>query len=254
MKVFFRILLFPLSLFRFIMVWLACLVYLLFLLVEVRFFRRDGSFPNWSARNWGKTILFILGFVVKRNSFPPLKNYILMPNHRSYIDVLLMSAYSSTTFVGKAEVLKWPVIGQAMKYGRAIIVNRKDMNSKINTMRKIGESVMNGISVTVFPEGTTFKGPGILPFKNGTFKVAAELNIPIIPCAIQFRDAEHAWVDDDLFVPHFFRQMWKPVSHVEVRFGNPISNNNFNDLKEETKQAISAMLESMVINHYKNPE
>jgi 1-acyl-sn-glycerol-3-phosphate acyltransferase len=177
-----------------------------------------------------------------------------MPNHRSYIDVLLMAAYSSSTFVGKAEVLNWPVIGQAMKYGRAIIVNRKDMNSKINTMRKIGESVMNGIPVTVFPEGTTFKGPGLLPFKNGTFKVAADLNIPIIPCAINFQDIDHAWVDDDLFVPHFFRQMWKPVSRVEVRFGDPISSNNFNVLKEETKQAIIRMLDSMETNHHKHPE
>jgi 1-acyl-sn-glycerol-3-phosphate acyltransferase len=156
-----------------------------------------------------------------------------------------MAAYSPSTFVGKAEVLKWPVIGSAMKQGRAIIVNRKEMKSKIDTMRKIGDSVLNGIPVTVFPEGTTFKGPGILPFQNGTFKVAAEMNIPIIPCAIHFRDKDDAWVGDDLFVPHFFRQMWKPVSRVEVRFGDTISNTDFSVLKDETKEAIEKMLERM---------
>jgi len=168
-----------------------------------------------------------------------------MPNHRSYIDVLLMASYSSSTFVGKAEVLKWPVIGSAMKHGRAIIVNRKEMKSKINTMRKIGETVKNGTPVTIFPEGTTFKGPGILPFKNGTFQVAAEMNIPIIPCAINYHDKDDAWVGDDLLVPHFFRQMWKPFSLVEVKFGKPITSNDFNVLKEETKQSINSMLMNM---------
>jgi 1-acyl-sn-glycerol-3-phosphate acyltransferase len=204
MKLLLRILLFPLTLFRFIVAWLACLLFYIFLLIEVHFFREDGSFPAWTARNWGKTLLLILGFVVKGNSFPSVKKYILMPNHRSYIDVLLMAAYSPSTFVGKAEVLKWPVIGSAMKQGRAIIVDRKEMKSKIDTMRKIGESVMKGIPVTVFPEGTTFKGLGILPFQNGTFKVAAEINIPIIPCAIHFHDKDDAWVGEDLFVHHFF--------------------------------------------------
>jgi 1-acyl-sn-glycerol-3-phosphate acyltransferase len=245
MKLVFRIVLFPLTLLRFVVAWVACLLYYLILLVEVGLFRRNGSFPAWTARNWGKTLLFILGFVVKRNSFPPLKKYILMPNHRSYIDILLMAAYSPSTFVGKSDVSKWPVIGSAMKQGQAIIVNRKEMKSKIDTMRKIGESVKNGISITIFPEGTTYKGPGILPFKNGTFKVAAEMNIPIIPCAINFRDIDDAWVGDDLFVPHFFRQMWKPVSFVEVQFGEPITSNDFNVLKEETMLSISRMLDKM---------
>jgi 1-acyl-sn-glycerol-3-phosphate acyltransferase len=245
MKSLLRILLFPLSLFRFILAWFACLLFFLFLLIEVGLFRRNGSFPTWTARNWGKTLLVILGFVVKRNTFPFLKKYILMPNHRSYIDVLLMAAYSTSTFVGKVEVLKWPVIGSAMKKGKAIIVDRKKMKSKIDTMRKIGESVMNGIPVTVFPEGTTFKGPGILPFKNGTFKVAAEMDIPIIPCAINFRDTDDAWVGEDLFVPHFFRQLWKPVSFVEVHFGEPITSNDFNVLKEETMLSVNRMLDKM---------
>jgi len=168
-----------------------------------------------------------------------------MPNHRSYIDVFLMLAYSPSTIVGKAEILKWPVLGHAMKYGRTIIVNRGEMRSRIDTMRKIGESVMNGISVMIFPEGTTSKGPGILSFKKGTFNVAAELNIPIIPCAICYEDVDHAWVGDDSFVSHFFRQMWKPFSRVEVRFGDPICNNNFNVLKEETKLSIKSMLDKM---------
>jgi 1-acyl-sn-glycerol-3-phosphate acyltransferase len=156
-----------------------------------------------------------------------------------------MLAYSSATLVGKAEVLKWPVLGQAMKYGRTILVNREDMRSRIDTMRKIGESVTKGTSVMIFPEGTTSKGPGILPFKNGTFHVAAELNMPIIPCAICYKDVDNAWVGDDSFVLHFFRQMWKPFSRAEVRFGDPIFSNDFNVLKEETMLSIKRMLTQM---------
>jgi 1-acyl-sn-glycerol-3-phosphate acyltransferase len=186
--------------------------------------------------------LFLLGFIVNKNKKTVLPRYILMANHRSYVDIFLIAALSRSAFVAKAELLKWPVLGLAFKSVRAIMVNRDDLRSQLGTLKKMQESVESGISISLFPEGTTSEGPGTLPFKNGSFKIAAELSIPVIPCAIAYRDRKHAWVGNDTFIPHFFRQMLKPFSTVHVRFGQPLKEAGFLTLKNRCHEAIDEML------------
>jgi 1-acyl-sn-glycerol-3-phosphate acyltransferase len=203
------------------------------------------SFKFITAKWWGRSALFLLGFIVKRNQLPKQPVYILMPNHRSYVDIFLMAAYSPSAFIAKAEIAKWPLIGIALKHCKAIFVKRDSLKSMVNTMEAISQSIENGISVTLFPEGTTTSGPGTKVFKSGSFKMAAEMNAAIIPCAISYLDPNHAWVGDDTFIVHFFRQMWKPFSFVQVRFGEPIKSTDMDLLKEQTKLAIDTMLEKM---------
>ena len=118
-------------------------------------------------------------------------------------------------------------------------------SSLINTMKKIKESVSQGIPVTLFPEGTTYKGPLTKTFKNGSFKIAAETGIPVIPMAIQYKDREDAWVGDDTFLGHFFRQISKPVTHVEIQYGTPLILADYKELQAKTKESIDHMLKEM---------
>jgi 1-acyl-sn-glycerol-3-phosphate acyltransferase len=238
MKSFFRILFFPLTLLRFMLLCLITILFTLIVIVEDLFCKEKGSYKFRAQRSWGKTILFILGIRVKRNTIPSISNYILMPNHHGYLDIFLMATYSPSAFVAKAELLKWPVIGRALKSARTITVKRNEMRSLLNTMQEIRESIANDISVTIFPEGTTSFGPGLLPFKNGSFKIAAEFEIPIIPCAILYKDTNDAWVGKDNFIPHFFRQMWKPTNSVKIHFGEPVINPSLEELKAEVRNRI----------------
>lgn len=196
-------------------------------------------------RWWAKSILFTLGFIVKRNKITLVDNFILMPNHRSYVDIFLMGAFAPSAFIAKAELLDWPVIGTALKHCKAIMVKRESLKSMIDTMEAIAKSIKSGIPVTLFPEGTTTFGPGTKLFKSGSFKIASELNVPVIPCAICYYDRNHAWVGDDTFLSHFIRQMWKPVSRVEVKFGDPIVSTDMELLKDKTKIAIDGLLREM---------
>jgi len=79
-----------------------------------------------------------------------------------------------------------------------------------------------GSSVILFPEGTTYKGSLTLHFKNGGFALASRKGIQIIPCAINYLNADDAWVGKELFVPHFINQMGKPVTEVKLWFGDPL--------------------------------
>jgi 1-acyl-sn-glycerol-3-phosphate acyltransferase len=214
----------------------------------LRFFGFSQNLQHWVMRTWGKTLIFTCGIKIKCNELPKTNNFILMPNHRSYLDIFIVAGLTPSAMVGKAELAKWPFAASAVKVTHSILVNRKDSRSLINTMNKIKESVKRGIPVTLFPEGTTYKGPLTKTFKNGSFKIAADLGIQVIPMAIHYTDIEDAWIDDDTFVSHFFRQMGKLRTHVNIRYGEPISDSNYKILQAKTKEKIDLMLKEIQAN------
>lgn len=144
--------------------------------------------------------------------------------------------------VGKAELAKWPFGKMAIKATNSILVDRKNTSSLLQTMSQIKASVSKEIPVALFPEGTTFKGPLTKQFKNGSFKIAADTQIPVIPMAIEYHDKNDAWVGNDTFVGHFFRQMWRPLRKAYIRFGEPVSDTDYKSLQHEVKTRIDKML------------
>jgi 1-acyl-sn-glycerol-3-phosphate acyltransferase len=240
------ILLVPLAFFR--------LVFVLFVTALVTFagwfwlklFGFSRKLQNWSMHTWGKSILFVCGIKIKRNQIPENSHFILMPNHRSYLDIFIVAALTPAAFVAKAELKKWPFMKTGAKITNTIFVSRSELQSLISTMNKIKDSVNRGIPVVLFPEGTSFKGPLTKPFKNGSFKIAADSGIQVIPMAVQFEDENDAWVDDDTFVGHFFRQMGKPVTRVTIRYGNPLASNDYKILHKETREQIDTMLQEII--------
>ncbi|WP_297091142.1 lysophospholipid acyltransferase family protein [uncultured Draconibacterium sp.] len=200
------------------------------------------SLQQWVIGTWGRSILFVCGIKTDQNELPQTQNFILMPNHRSYIDIFIVAGLTPAAMVGKAELAKWPFGALGAKVTNSILVNRKDPKSLVLTMKRIKESVENGMPVILFPEGTTYKGPLTKKFKNGSFKIAADSQIPVIPMAINFEDVNDAWVDKDTFVGHFFRQLSKPVTRVTIRYGKPLVESNYKTLQEKTKKEIDDML------------
>ena len=165
-----------------------------------------------------------------------------MPNHRSYIDIFIVAGLTPAAMVGKAELKKWPFGKLGAKVTNSILVDRSEIKSKLITMHKIKESVNQNIPVALFPEGTTYKGPLTKPFKNGSFKIAADTGIQVIPMAICYKDKNDAWVGNDTFLGHFFRQMGKPISKVYIRYGSPVNNADYKILQEKVKSQIDKML------------
>jgi 1-acyl-sn-glycerol-3-phosphate acyltransferase len=242
MKVVRILILAPLAFLRLIMVLVISAVVVMLGTSWLWLFGFSKHLQNRVMSVWGKSILFICGIKAFRKGMIHDDCYILMPNHRSYLDIFIVAAYIPSSFVGKAELKKWPMIKAGARITQLIFVSRSELKSLVITMNKIKQSLNNKIPVTVFPEGTTFKGPLTKPFKKGTFKIAADAGIPVIPMAIHFEDENDAWIDDDTFVGHFFRQMGKPVTKVHLQFGEPIISSDFVFLQENTRQQIDSML------------
>lgn len=240
------ILLFPLAFFRLLFILSVSAIVVVIGWIWLKLFGFSRKLQNWSMRTWGKSILFVCGIKISRNEIPDTAHFILMPNHRSYLDIFIVSALTPAAFVAKAELKNWPFLKTGARLTNTIFVTRSELQSLISTMNKIKTSVNNGIPVALFPEGTSYKGPLTRPFKNGSFKIAADSGIPVIPMAIHFKDENDAWIDDDTFVGHFFRQLSKPVTRVKIRYGKPLTNSDYKILQKVTREQIDTMLKEII--------
>lgn len=194
---------------------------------------------------WSNAMLKVLGVKVQIQGSIPTQPVLYLPNHRSYIDAVVTAASFYNSFVIKAEVSKWPLMGAATKNSGHIFVNRNNDKSREETREKVKNRLIEGYSVTVFPEGTTYKGPGCIEFKPGMFYAAAEANFPVVPVAIEYKVQDDAWVGADTFVPHFLTCFGKPVTHVKMRIGSVMQSNNAMQLKQDAEAWVQKSLKEM---------
>lgn len=139
------------------------------------------------AKAWGKTILFVMGFKVKKEFEQVImanKSYMFCANHTSMIDIMLMLSVVKNpfVFVGKAELGKIPFFGFFYKR-TCILVDRNNPKSRKAVFAEAERRLKNGLSVCIFPEGKVPEDESIVldEFKNGAFILAIEHHIPIVP-------------------------------------------------------------------------
>ena len=142
----------------------------------------------WIARNvWAPFVLLGMGFWVKKaNAFPEEgKSFMLIANHTSYIDVMVILRLRKTpfVFVGKKELVNIPIFGFLYKRA-AIMVERSSSKSRFGVYGRAQKVIAKGYSVCIFPETDYIDESIVLnPFKQGAFKLAIEHELPILPMA-----------------------------------------------------------------------
>lgn len=162
-------------------------VILLFVPLAIFLLLPNGyKYLYWVARNiWSPFVLFGMGFRIKRlNTIPhDNKSIILVANHSSYIDIMLMFRMRKRpfVFVGKKEIEKIPIFGYLYKRS-AITVDRSSFKSRSKVYERAKEVIRDGYSICVFPERDYLDETILLnQFKIGAFKMAVEHKLPILP-------------------------------------------------------------------------
>lgn len=139
------------------------------------------------ARIWAKFILFGMGFyykVEKEQNLDTHKSYMIVANHTSMADIMLMLAVIKNpfVFVGKQELAKIPLFGFFYKR-TCILVDRNCSKSRMKVFEKAQKRINRGLSVCIFPEGGIPDDESIIldSFKEGAFRLAIDHQIPIVP-------------------------------------------------------------------------
>lgn len=177
----------------YILVALPILVFLPFLILTTLSEKTYRHF-FWLARNlWAKPILFGMGLpprVTWEQQLEKGRSYMLVANHTSMIDIMLMLYVSKNpfVFVGKKELEKLPVFG--FFYRRVcILVDRDNPKSRSAVYRGVQRRLKSGLSICIFPEGgVPHKQVTLDRFKDGAFRMAIRHKIPIVP--IVFHDCK----------------------------------------------------------------
>ncbi|MFT4831979.1 MAG: 1-acyl-sn-glycerol-3-phosphate acyltransferase [Psychroserpens sp.] len=168
---------------------LVALPIILFFPFLVFFSISEKWYPQffWMARNiWANTILYGMGCVPKICYDEKLergKSLMLVANHTSMLDIMMMLRVSSTpfVFVGKKELVNIPVFGFFFKRV-CIMVDREDTRSRTGVYRRAQKRLNQGLSICIFPEGGVPEEHILLDtFKDGAFKMAIAHNIPVVP-------------------------------------------------------------------------
>jgi len=163
---------------------------------------------------------------------------ILMGNHRSYLDVLMLPTNFPFVYVGKIEVRQWPFIGWGGRALETVWVDRSNAHSRNNVRVQVKERLTHNKAVCLFPESTTTAGPELLPFKPGMFKTAADNGFPITAIAMEYETSDMAWVGDSLFFPHLVRTLGKKEYKVKVGIRQTKIYHNATEAVEDTHQWI----------------
>ncbi|HET9741557.1 MAG TPA: lysophospholipid acyltransferase family protein [Terriglobales bacterium] len=116
----------------------------------------------------------------------PEGTYIYMCNHVSNLDppVLIPKLPQRTSVLVKKELFKVPILGQAMRAGDLVPVDRSNREAAVASMKEAERAMSAGLSMTIFPEGTRSPDGRLLPFKKGPFYLAMDSGIPVVPVTI----------------------------------------------------------------------
>jgi 1-acyl-sn-glycerol-3-phosphate acyltransferase len=155
----------------------------------IAFTLSERTYPQffWLARNlWAPVILYGMGCppqITYRERLKPSQSYMLVANHTSMLDIMLMLRVSRNpfVFVGKKELVSIPIFG--FFYKRVcILVDREDSRSRSGVYLRAKRRLDRGLSICIFPEGGVPEESVILDsFKDGAFKMAIAHGIPIVP-------------------------------------------------------------------------
>lgn len=116
----------------------------------------------------------------------PKRNYIFMSNHASNLDppITLLLIPKRTSVMVKKELFRYPILGQAMRMGSLVPVDRGNRDAGIDAVRSAKQVVEQGINMTIYVEGKRSFDGKLLPFKKGPFYLAMECGVPVVPVTI----------------------------------------------------------------------
>lgn len=173
---------------------------------------------SWVAEN----ICALHGIQVVQQGSMPRGPAIYVANHVSYVEPIALLSKIPGTAIAKQELGDWPVIGEAIRALGMLLVDRGRVESGAAVLREAWRRLDDGVSLVVFPEGTTTEGRSVLPFKRGVFGLARLANVPIVPVAVHYDRSDVAWIGEDAFVPHYLRTTARQRTRVFLQFGEPI--------------------------------
>jgi 1-acyl-sn-glycerol-3-phosphate acyltransferase len=195
--------------------------------ILVRFPRLSEQQRQARVQAWALKMLTVLGIRLELRGRPPsVGPVLLVANHISWLDILVMHAARYCRFVSKADVRHWPLIGALATGGGTLYIERESRRDAMRVVHHMAASLKRGEVLAVFPEGTTSNGITLLPFHGNLIQAAISADAPAQPVALSFVDTRTrsvslapCYIDDDTLIASVWRTLTAPPITAVVNYG-----------------------------------
>lgn len=182
---------------------------------------------QWLIRQWMRTLNRIIGLRVWKLCQPLAPPALIVANHISWLDVPALASVMPMTFVAKADVRRWPLLGRLAGLAGTQFLDRASLAAVRPLLDGVSARLREGHVCTVFPEGTSTTGDQVRPFFPALFQAAVDAACPLQPVAIEYgqgseRDPLAPFVGDQDFTAHLWALLGRPHTDVTVSFLAPI--------------------------------
>jgi len=153
-----------------------------FLTRDISFLYRISMWGAWT----GVRLAGVKVEAVGLEKIDPSRTYIFMSNHTSNLDppILLPLIPRRTSVMAKKELFSYPILGETMRMGSLVPVDRGNRDAGIVAVREAAQVIRQGINMTIYVEGKRSFDGRLLPFKKGPFYLAEECGVPVVPVTI----------------------------------------------------------------------
>jgi 1-acyl-sn-glycerol-3-phosphate acyltransferase len=192
----------------------------------INLFDRTGNSFHRIAAWWGRFSAKLFGISIETigsENYSANQHYLVISNHAGMADIplLLGTMKLNLRFVAKEELGKIPIFGWALKQAGYIMIRRGQNRDALKSLLDAAETLKNGRSIHIFPEGTRSETGEMLPFKRGAFLVAQKGGAPILPVTI---------IGSHLITPKKSLKIHK--GKIRIIIGKPITPSNFESIED----------------------
>jgi 1-acyl-sn-glycerol-3-phosphate acyltransferase len=178
---------------------------------------------------WASAALDCLGIRLVVKGSPPLQGpMLLVANHISWADIVVLHATRHCRFVSKDEIARWPLISTLANAADTLYITRESRRDAMRVVHHMAQCLRDGDVLAIFPEGTTGDGSTLLPFHANLLQAAISAEAPVQPVALQFSDAATGhisfapcYVGDDTLWQSLWRTVCADNVQAVVQFGTP---------------------------------
>lgn len=176
-------------------------------------------------RIWGRGLLKIFNVKLElHGDHSAFKGGFVVSNHLGYLDIFVHSAALGFRFAPKSDVRGWPLLGRYIGLTHPVWIDRGSKQKSQEALDEFRETLRRGVSLIVYPEGTSTDGKsGVLPFKSTPFEAVMRDNLPIQPILTIYRvpegcSATPCWYGDMTLLPHLWSLLDAPGFVAELHF------------------------------------
>lgn len=197
--------------------------------IRTRFAKLTAEERTARVHVWSREVVRILGVeLIVHGDVPAQGPALVVANHVSWLDILVMNAVQPARFVSKSDVKRWPLLGSLITGAGTLYIERENRRDAMRVVHHVAERLQANDLIAIFPEGTTGDGASLLPFHANLFQAAIAAQAPVLPVALCYvhagtpsRHDAPTYIGDTSLVASMWATLRATDVQAVVHFGSP---------------------------------